>query len=129
MAEKLFHFFCLPHRVFEFFPFPQNVLRSKTSLKKVDHAFFLERCPVAADDAIMRNDGLEDAAVVVGTMLIVYRKHNVAALVAYKVFVIRGDEEKFAFFEAPGAAFVGKVALFVWQRWCAHRLYMEVIAQ
>ena len=49
-------------------------------------AVFLERRPVATNDAIVGDDGLEDAAVVVGFVFVVRRKDNVAALVADEIF-------------------------------------------
>ena len=67
----------------------------------------LEGGPVAADDAIVGDDGLEDAAVVVGAVGVLWRENDVAALVADEVFVVGRNQEVFALAEATGAAIVG----------------------
>ena len=51
-----------------------------------------ERGPVAADDAVMGDDRLEDTAVVVGTVTMLGRKNDVAALVGDEVFIVWGNE-------------------------------------
>ena len=68
-----------------------------------------EGCPVAADDAVTGDDGLEDAAVVVRLVAIIGREDDVAALVTDKVFVIRRNQEVSAFAETMGAAIVRKI--------------------
>ena len=75
--------------------------------EKIGLAFVLERSPVAADDAVFGDDGLEDAAVVVGTMLVFGVEHDVAALIADEVFVIGRNQQVFALAETSGAAIVG----------------------
>ena len=69
----------------------------------------LERCPVAANDAIMGDDWLEDAAVVVGFVFVVRRKDNVAALVADEVFVVRRNQKVFPLAETTCAAIVCQI--------------------
>ena len=68
-----------------------------------------EGCPVAANDAVVGNDGLEDAAVVVGAVGVLPREHDVATLVADEVFIVGGDEQKLALAETPCAAMVSEV--------------------
>ena len=68
-----------------------------------------EGCPVAANDAVVGNDGLENAAVVVGAMGVLPREDNVAALVADEVFIVGGNEQKPALPEPPCAAMVSEV--------------------
>ena len=69
----------------------------------------LEGGPVAADDAVVGDDGLEDAAVVVGAVGVLGRENNVAALVADKVFVVGGNQQAFARAEPPRAAVIGQI--------------------
>ena len=69
----------------------------------------LEGCPVAADDAVVGNDGLEDATVVVGTMPMLRRKHNFATLVADEVFVVGRNQEEPAPSESACSAIIGHV--------------------
>ena len=69
----------------------------------------VEGSPVAADDAVMDNDGLENATVVVGFVPIVRRQDDVAALVADEVFVIRGYQQVSALAEPPRAAVIGEI--------------------
>ena len=71
----------------------------------------LEGGPVAADDAVMGDDGLEDAAVVVGAVGVLLGEDNVAALVADEVFIVGRNQEVFAFAETAGAAVVGQVEI------------------
>ena len=49
--------------------------------------------PIAADDAAAGNDGLEDAAVVVGTVTMFWRQHDVAGLIANEIFIVWWDQE------------------------------------
>ena len=69
----------------------------------------LEGCPVAADDAVVCDDGLEDATVVVGTMTMLGRKHDFATLVADEVFVVRWNQEEPAPSESACSAIIGHV--------------------
>ena len=69
----------------------------------------LEGGPVAADDAVVGDDGLEDAAVVVGAVGVLGRENNVAALVADEVFVVGRDQEVFALAETMRAAVICQV--------------------
>ena len=69
----------------------------------------LEGCPVAADDAVVGNDGLEDAAVVVGTMPMLGRKHYFATLVTDEVFIVRGNQEETAPSESACSAIIGHI--------------------
>ena len=72
------------------------------------NVFFKGR-PVAADDAIMGNHWLENAAVVVSLVFVVGRQYNVAAFVADEVFVVRWNQEVFPFAETTGATIVGQI--------------------
>ena len=69
----------------------------------------LERCPVAADDAIVGDDGLEDAGFIVRAVTMLWLKDDVTALVGNEVFVIRRNQQIVAFAESPRAAIVSKV--------------------
>ena len=69
----------------------------------------LEGCPVAADDAVVGNDGLEDATVVVGTMTMLGRKYNFTTLVADEVFVVGRNQEEPAPSESACSAIIGHV--------------------
>ena len=66
----------------------------------------LEWRPVAADDTIVCDDGLEDAAVVVSLVLEVGGKDDVTAFVTDEVFVVGGDEKVFAPAESTGATVI-----------------------
>ena len=68
-----------------------------------------ERRPIPANDAVMSNDRLEDAAVVVGFVFIVWRKDDVAALIADEVFVVRRNQKKPALSETSCAAIFRQV--------------------
>ena len=91
--------------------------------------FFLEWRPVAANHAIVGNDRLENAAVVVRLVTVVGREDDVAALVADEVFVVRRNQKVFAFAETTGAAIIRKIKFPEWQRCGAPHFYMEIIAQ
>ena len=67
----------------------------------------LEGGPVAADDAVTGDDGLEDAAVVVGAVGVLGREDDIAALVADEVFVVGRNQEVSVLAETSGAAIVG----------------------
>ena len=69
----------------------------------------LEGCPVAADDAVVGDDGLEDATVVVGTMPMHGRKHYFTTLVADEVFVVGRNKEEPAPSESACSAIIGHV--------------------
>ena len=69
----------------------------------------LKRCPIATDDAVMGNNGLEDATIVVRFVFVVGRKDDVAAFVADEVFVVRRNQEVFPFAETFCAAIVGQI--------------------
>jgi hypothetical protein len=73
-----------------------------------------ERRPIPANDAVMSNDRLEDAAVVMGFVFIVWQKDDVAALVTDEVFVIRRNQKVFAFTETSGAAIGGQIEFPAW---------------
>ena len=57
--------------------------------EEIDLVIILERSPVAADDTIMGNDGLEDAAVIVGTVSVLWIENYVTGLITDEIFVIR----------------------------------------
>ena len=69
-------------------------------MKKLHLARILKGCPVATYNAVVRNDGLEDTAVVMGTMPVLWRKHDIPALIADKVFVVGRNQEELALPEA-----------------------------
>ena len=75
-------------------------------------AIFPERRPITADDTIMSNDRLEDAAVIMRLVFVVRRKNDVAALVTDEVFVVGRNQEVFAFAETSGAAIAGQIEFF-----------------
>ena len=72
-------------------------------------AVFLERHPVATNDAIVGDDGLEDAAVVMGFVFVVRRKDDIAALISDEVFVVGRNQEVSVPAETSGAAIVGQI--------------------
>ena len=72
-------------------------------------AGFSERCPVAADDAVVGNHRLEDAAVVVGFVPEIGRQNDVAAFITDEIFIVGWYQEILSFAESPCAAIVGKV--------------------
>ena len=69
----------------------------------------LEGGPIAADDSVAGDDRLEDAAVVVGTVTVLGRQHDVSTLVADKVFIVRWDQKELVFPETPCAAIIGQI--------------------
>ena len=69
--------------------------------------------PVAADDAVTGDDGLEDATIVVGAVAVLGREDDVAALVADEVFIVGRNQEVTALAEASRAAVVGEVEIAV----------------
>ena len=74
----------------------------------------------------MGDDRLEDAAVVVRLMAIVRREDDVTALVADEVFIVRRNQEIFAFAETSRAAIAGEIEFPALRR-TAVRLYMQGI--
>ena len=81
------------------------------SVKELNLAVSLKGRPVATDDAVMGDDGLEDAAVVVGAVGVLGWQDDVAALVADEVFVIGRNQEVFALAESARAAIISKIKL------------------
>ena len=65
-------------------------------------AVVLEGRPVAADSAVVGDNGLENTAVVVGMMPVFGREHDVAGLVADEIFVVGRNQQGLAFSEAGG---------------------------
>lgn len=57
---------------------------------------FAKWTPVAADDAVVCYNGIEDARVVVRKMAMCGVKHQVAALVTNQIFVVGWNEQAFA---------------------------------
>ena len=49
--------------------------------------------PIAADDAVEGDDGLEKAAVVVSTVSMFWWQHDVTGLVANEIFVVWWNQE------------------------------------
>ena len=72
---------------------------------------WFEWYPVAADDAVVSDDGLEDAAVVVGFVAMFLGQDYVSALIANQVFIVRRNKKVFALAEASCAAVVSKVEI------------------
>ena len=70
--------------------------------KELRLAVVLEGRPVAADSAVVGDNGLENTAVVVGMMPVFGREHDVAGLVADEVFVVGRNQQGLAFSEAGG---------------------------
>ena len=56
------------------------------------HAGGFEGGPIAADDSVMSDNRLENAAVIVGTVTMFGREDDVAALVGDKVFIVWRNE-------------------------------------
>ena len=56
--------------------------------EKLGLVIILERSPIAADDPIMGNHGLEDATIVMRLVTIIGRQHDVTALVTDEVLVV-----------------------------------------
>ena len=81
-------------------------------------AFFLERGPVAADGAVVGDDGLENATVVVRPMPVFRVEYYIPALIADEVFIVGGYEEELAFSEASGATVVREVEVTAFPSFC-----------
>ena len=62
--------------------------------------------PVATDDSVVSNDGLEDAAVVVGVVSMLGGEHYVTAFVGDEVFVIGRNQQEFSLSESSCTAIV-----------------------
>ena len=77
------------------------------AIEKLHLTIFLKGSPVAANDAVVGNDRLEDAAVVVGTVTVLGREHDIPTLVTDKVFVVRWDQKELVFPETSCAALIG----------------------
>ena len=75
---------------------------------------FLKRSPIATDDTVMGNDGLENTAVVVRLVFVVGRKNNVTAFVADEVFVVRRNQEIFPLAETSCAAIISQIEFPRW---------------
>ena len=82
-----------------------------TADEKMGPRGILERGPVATDNPVKRNDGLEDATVVMGAVTVVRVKDYVPALVAYEVLVVRRNEEVITFPEPARPAVRGEIKL------------------
>ena len=81
------------------------------SVKELNLAVGLKGRPVAADDAVMGDNRLEDAAVIVGAVGMLGWQDDVAALVADEVFVVGRNQEVFALAESARAAIIGEIKL------------------
>ena len=84
-------------------------IASMLTKKEICLAIVLEGRPVAADDAVLGNDGLEDAAVVVGMVAVFWGEDDVARLITNKVFVVRRNQKVIALAETTGATVFSKV--------------------
>ena len=84
---------------------------SMTADEKMGPRGIMERGPVATDNPVKRNDGLEDATVVMGAVTVVRVKDYVPALVAYEVLVVRRNEEVITFPEPARPAVRGEIKL------------------
>lgn len=77
--------------------------------EKLHLEILLERCPVAADEAVVGDDGLEDAPVVVCAVLMLRLQHDVATLVTDQVLVVGRNQQVLSFAEASCAAVVRQI--------------------
>lgn len=77
--------------------------------EKLHLEFLLEGCPVAADEAVVGDDGLEDAPVVVRTVLMLRRQHDVAALVTDQIFVVGRNQQVLPFAKTTRATVVRQI--------------------
>ena len=82
--------------------------------EKLHLEILLEGGPVAADETVVGDDGLEDAPVVVRAVLVLRRQHDVATLVADQVLVVRRDQQVLSFAESSRAAVVGQIEFPAW---------------
>ena len=79
------------------------------AVEKLRLANLLKWRPVATNDAVVGDDGLEDAAIVVGVVTVLGREHNVATLITDKEFIVRGNQEELIFPKTPCAAIIGQI--------------------
>ena len=96
------------------FPRAQYILRMMPFAEKLHLEILLERCPVAANEAVVGDDGLEDAPVVVSAMLVLWRQHDVATLIADQVLVVGWNQQVLPFAETPRATVVGQIEIPAW---------------
>ena len=82
--------------------------------EKLHLEILLEGCPVAADETVVGDDGLEDAPVVVRTVLVLGRQHDVATLVADQVLVVGRNQQVLSFAEASRATVFGQIEFPAW---------------
>ena len=75
---------------------------------------FLERGPIAANKAVVGDDGLEDAPVVMRAVLMLGRQHDIAALVADQILVVGRNQQILPFAEAPRATVVSQIEFPGW---------------
>lgn len=88
-----------------------HLLHIETIVKERGLKVVLERRPITAYRSVVGNDGLEDAAVVVGKMPVFSWQHDVATLIADEVFVVWRNQEELATTESPCAALVSQIEL------------------
>ena len=67
--------------------------------------------PVATDDAVAGDDGLEDAAVVMGTVPMFWWQHNVTGLIANEIFVVWWNQQKLALSEASCPTIIREIKI------------------
>ena len=77
--------------------------------KEVCLAVVFERRPVATDDAVFGDDGLENAAVVVSMVAVFWGKHDFAGLVTDEVLVVKRNQEVVALAETTSAAIICQI--------------------
>lgn len=82
--------------------------------EKLHLKILFERSPVAADEAVVGDDGLEDAPVVVRAVLMLRRQHDVAALVADQILVVGRNQQILPFAETPRATVVSQIEFPGW---------------
>ena len=88
-----------------------EVLCGEAGIEECGFAGILERRPIAANRAIVGHDGLENATVVVGTVPVLFREHDVAALVADEELIVGRDQQEATTPETARAASAGQVEL------------------
>ena len=79
--------------------------------KKLYLEFLLEWRPITADKAIVGDDGLEDAPVVVCVVLVLGRQHDVTTLIADQVLVVGWDQQVLPFAETSRATVFGQIKI------------------
>ena len=70
-----------------------HLLRIMLVFEEIHLTFIFEGRPIAADDSVAGDDRLEDTAIVVGTVSMFWREHNVTRLIANEIFIIRWNQE------------------------------------